>query len=299
MSIWFDDEDLSGRRRFGRRRNRRRTPVLQVRARVSTARTVNRHRVGALVLIPTAAILLCVLIFLGVRATGRALFSHNPVFTVTQVEVRAGSDEVCRLIREYTRIAEGRNIFDFNIARIREAVLEQTPGFKALSISRHLPSTVRIEVVERVPLARLGTGHLVADREGCVFVAGSKAEGLPVLVGYPDSDILPGDRIEGMATAALQVLDLCQDPRLDIGVHTVRVDDEEHLLLQATFEGRKQETPLSWDGMGQDTAESRTLLIQKVINLKRTFESAEGKGLSWYDYTYPDRLYALEHRPTN
>lgn len=291
--MWFDDEDLSGRRRLGRRRNRRRTPVLQVRARTSTARSVNRHRIGALVLIPVAIIILGALVFLGVRAVGRALFSHNTMFTVTRVEVNAGSEDVRNLTREYTRIAEGMNIFDFDITEIRASVLKRTPGFKAMSISRRLPSTVRIEVAERLPLARLGRrSHLVADRDGCVFVGGARAENLPLLIGYADSDILPGDRIEGMATAALEVLDLCQDPRLDLDIHTIRVDDNEHLLLQTAFGGRKQESPLSWEGMGQDTPDSRRHLIQKIIDLRRTFESDEGKRLSWFDFTYPDRIYA-------
>jgi cell division septal protein FtsQ len=291
--MWFDD-DIAGRRLlFKRKRNRRRTPVLQVRARVSTKKKVHSYRTAVFVLVPTVLAIAAALLFFGMRAAVRLLFSENSMFTIRLVDVRAESDVVRELTREYTQIAEGMNIFGFDMAGVRASVLRRTPGFKSLRISRLLPDTVRIEVVERVPLAQLGRrSHLVADREGHVFVKGSEADQLPALIGYPYADIAPGDRVMGMAAAALQVLDACRDPRLDLDIRSIRVDGGEELVLELSHEGREKEVALSWEGMGQDTSDARRRLIRKVVWIREAIESVEGRGRRRFDATFDGEIYA-------
>ena len=289
--MWFDDDRKTRRSRRGK--NRRRTPMLQVRARSSTKSKVNTQRAGVFVLVPVILIAGGLLLYFGVRGVGRLLFSHNALFTVRNVEVVAGSDAVRQLTKEYTRIAEGMNIFGFDIDAVRRSVLDNTPGFEGLTISRHLPDTVRIKVDERVPLARLGrSGPLVVDHEGCVFAARGDARELPSLVGYPSSEIKPGDRVVGMATAALQVLDVCQDPRLEIAIESIRVDEQDFLMLHVRRHGERKDVKLSWEGMGQDGKEARRRLVQRIVRIKRSLDSNESLRLSQFDATFPDRIYA-------
>lgn len=292
--MWFDDDRKKGWRATARKRkNRRRTPMLEVQARSSTKAKINTQRAGVFVLVPAVVIGAVLLLFFGVRGVGRMLFSRNDLFTIRQVEVRAGSEDVRQLTKEYTRIAEGMNIFGFDIHEVRRSVLANTPGFEGLSISRHLPNTVLIQVDERVPLARLGRGSpLVVDHAGCVFAAPGKAAELPALIGYPASDIKPGDRVVGMATAALQVLDVCGDPRLDLSFDSIRVDQQDFLTLYVRRQGERKEVKLSWEGMGQDDNQSRRRLIQRIVRLKRSLESNESVSLSQFDATFPDRIYA-------
>ncbi len=80
----------------------------------------------------------------------------------------------------------GQSIWDVNLSSLAERLKAQQPALKEVRVIRRLPNTLRVEVVERAPVAqvKLGAWHAV-DRSGYVFPESSAApvEGLVVLDG--------------------------------------------------------------------------------------------------------------------
>ncbi|MGH9024248.1 MAG: cell division protein FtsQ/DivIB, partial [Acidimicrobiia bacterium] len=78
--------------------------------------------------------------------------------------------------------------------------LEGVPWVARAAVTRHLPGTVRISVVEREPLAtvaRAAGGLALVDGSGRVLVdSGERPEGLPHLPGAPEPPA-PGGFLEG------------------------------------------------------------------------------------------------------
>ena len=290
--MWFEDEEITGRRLPAGRRGRG-TSVLSVGLANESRKHGTAQRTAVIVLVGVAAAGGALLAYLGLRAAGRSLFSENPAFAITRIDVKAGNDASRKLAKEYTRLAEGMNIFAFNIRDVREFVLRRAHGFKAISISRRLPGTVEVEVVERMPLARLGPqGNLVADSEGKVFALTAGAAALPLILGYPNAQLQPGLNLAGASAAALQVLELCSDPRVYLDIESIRIDRPGRLVLTITSAGaRKEVENFAWAGMGQRTPGSREALRQKVLLLKQALDKPQSRQLTKMDATFEDRIY--------
>jgi len=288
--MWFDDEETSGKRLLSRKRNARRAPILKVNTRLRVQKKTKMYRIAVFVLVPAVIAAASVLLWFGVCMAGRLLFSSNDRFRIVNLEIKEGEVITGDLIREYTRISEGMNLFEFDIGNIRDAFLRRSPNVKSMEISRYLPDTLKIEVVERTPLARIGwRGHLVTDREGFVFGFRSGLRGLPVITGYRARNLRPGRRVGGMALAALEVLDACDNPTLGINVESVETGNADYLVLRLSD---RKSVKLSWDKMGRMTRESRRLLRGKLGRLARTLQSEHGRRLTKIDATLDNRIYA-------
>lgn len=226
----------------------------------------------------------------GVRGAGRALFSRNPHFTLTNLVIRTGEIINPTLVREYMDVREGTNLYALNIARMRDRFTNEVPSVRNVRIARRLPGTLDIEIVERIPIAYLGRqGHLVADVEGQVFFIRDGAGGLPVIRGFSGPALRPGARIQGQALAALQVADVCDDPLLGIALVAIDADHPDYLVLHLA-DGRPAK--LAWTGMEETpTPESRAALLKQLHHLARVLQSREGRRLSRLDVTFGDRVY--------
>jgi len=260
-----------------------------VNRRLSSQKKAKVYRSAAFVLVPVIVAGLCVLAWVGLGFIGEQLFSKSDRFRIVDLDIKGGEVITPELIREYTQIHEGMNLFGFDGEKIRGDFLRRAPNVKSLEISRHLPDALRIAVIERVPLARMGTrGHLVADREGVVFGLHSRSSGLPVIDGYKGSRLRPGSRISGLAMAALQVLEVCDSPALGLRVEVVETNHEDRLVLR--LPGRVS-VKLSWPGMGEETPESRKHLLTKLARIVRTLQSRKGRRLRTLDATHDDDIY--------
>ncbi len=121
----------------------------------------------------------------------------------------------------------GRNVF-FVPLRKREAALEAEPWVKHATVMRLLPSTLRVTVVERVPVAfvRLGRQIGLVDAEGVLLpmapaTLAARHYSFPVVVGL-DPDAPPQARAERMRlyqgfTAALGPSVAAQLSEVDVG----------------------------------------------------------------------------------
>ena len=293
--MWFDDEEVTGRRLPVYRR--RRATVLNVQARGGGRRKSSPPRLTIWILVPALIAGAVYGGYLGLGAAGRWLFSENPRFTIRNVVVHGGTPGAQGRVREYARIVAGMNIFAFDAQSTRTAILRQAPRFKSMDVSRQLPDTVRIDIVERVPLARVDLGRygvFVADAEGVVFLPESSSRGLPAILGYSAPGLQPGHVMTGMGAAALQVVAACQDAGIGVRVDTIKVT-RDCGVLNARGAGWTCEVPFTWAGMGERTESSRGSLRDKLIGLRKTKESAAGRQAAYLDGTFGEYFVS----PTN
>lgn len=288
--LWFENDTLKGRS-FGRR-SRHKRPVLEVRTR-STGRDRSRAmRIGVLVLVPIVLAAGIFLIWLGICQVGNVLFARNDRFVINRLEVRAASARTRALAREYTQIREGMNLFGFDIGKVRSHVMDHAPNFRSMRISRYLPGTVIIEVVERTPLARIGSrGGYVADGEGHVFIVRSGLGNLPTIQGCDRALLKPGLRVERNAMAALQVVEACDNPAFEMRVESVDVANPEYVEARMLYGDRKREVTLAWHGMGEESSAAQRALVQTLGRIKQAFDSDTGRKLTRLDATIEGKVY--------
>lgn len=253
------------------------------------------HIVAALVLAAALAGAVAFLAWRGVRLAKLALFTANDRFTITRLHIQDESPVVLDFLRS-RKIFEGTNLFSFDIAKLRQEFLKLAPGYRSIRITRRLPDVLSVDLTPRVPLARVVFGwrdSLVTDKEGVVFPVGGYTRYLPAVVGYRDTAVEPGQSLKGMAVAALQLVEVCDNPVLGIQVEEVDVSREEHLDVKARYAGQLRRVQLSWEGMGTRTTEARLGLLRKLGWWVQVMQTADGMGKVNFDGTYPDKIFAF------
>jgi cell division septal protein FtsQ len=294
--VWFEDE-IIGSGRLGSVKRQTRTQTLNLMKRKTKKGEPHRfYRAAVVLLLPVIIAGLGTLAWYGAKGLGRMLFYGNDRYTITRLQIRDEGAAAHDFIRGEKRIREGTNLFGFNIRKLREEFLARAPSYRSIRITRQLPDTLTIDVVPRVALARVVLGwrnEVVADREGAVFSMAGSTKHLPAVTGYKGPDLQPGAQLDGMAAAAMQVVDVCDTPRLGIFVEEVNISHSRYVVVTARYGGRRCRIDLSWDGMGSQTPESRLNLLRKLGRWVQVMQSEEGLEKTNFDGTYPDRIYAI------
>jgi len=246
-AMWFENDEGAGRGWLGRRRRKTERNVRLGR------RGVGKDPAARLAIWTGTAVVAMLGLWLACRWLVAALFSDNSRYQIAQLDIRGGDDLVTYFIRDRKGIREGNNLFSANLGDIRDEFLRQryAARYRSMEISRILPDTLRVEVVERIPIARLGLrGGLAADKDGFVFglAAGSRQQlRLPAIVGLGGLAFRPGDRLQKGALDAVTVLDVCDKAGLgrDVGITEIDVSggfagqpDDMRMLLAGGTEVR-------------------------------------------------------------
>lgn len=156
----------------------------------TTAKSGGQSRFGSFFLPMFLSI--CLLICLGVLGfLGLQSVTASKFFQVKAVDVR-GTERASR--EDIARIASGSaeksGVWNADLAEIK-AKIERLPFVKTASVSRVLPDGLRVNVVERVPIAivKLSSGDSLVDNEAVILARVEHAEdGLPIpIVGWDES----------------------------------------------------------------------------------------------------------------
>jgi cell division septal protein FtsQ len=241
---------------------------------------------------------LAVLAGLGLMAllvwkTGEWLFWGNPAYVIKKLTVHVEGQVITPAhIRDYTGLREGTNLFAVNLGRVHADFLQKTPLAKSIVIQRQLPDTVIVNVVERVPLARLGRwGSMGVDREGYVFPLRSGTREFAVITGCAEGNMKPGARVDQQVLDALETLDACNRIKAgeQIKIASIDVSSKEYLDIYLAAGERVR---LAWPGLGQPTTpEARQVLEKKVTSLASILRASEERGrrVVNLDLTYGDQ----------
>lgn len=133
-------------------------------------------------------LLLClgVLGYLGLQSVTASKFFEAKTVIVRGTE-RASREDIERVA---ANLAEKPGVWNADLGEIK-AKIEKIPFVKSASVSRILPSGIRVEIVERVPIAvvRLSNGEMLVDEEANILApATAKEETLPImLTGWDES----------------------------------------------------------------------------------------------------------------
>ena len=168
-------------------------PRLRAR-RDEVARDQGRRRLRRLVAIAVVALLL----------VGVGLIVRSPLLDVDAVTVHGGTRSGPATLRRAVGIPLGRSMISVDPAAAKARV-ERLPWVARATVRRQWPGTVVVHVVERTPVAVVGTGRFAArvDRFGRVLgPASGTAPGPTVVAPAPD----PGERLSRRGQAVVATL---------------------------------------------------------------------------------------------
>jgi len=201
----------------------------------------------------------------------------------SQVTIHAGHMVSAEVIAESFGLRKGANLATIDFDERRRETLARIPNLRAIMVTRRLPARVEIVAEERIPVARLDFLHAgrkqsgkVVDTEGMVFMCQRGTASLPVIREAAAPGTPPGKRLGGRATAALRLVERCQEPEFqELGILEVDVSRKDY--LRATL-GSYSRLKIAWKGMDEDDTESRKRLRAQLVNLMKAIRSRLATG---------------------
>ncbi|OGV35056.1 MAG: hypothetical protein A2020_11040 [Lentisphaerae bacterium GWF2_45_14] len=139
----------------------------------SKKKTMSRNRFFRLGLVLSTLAVFIASVILFFWFTTRALFSKNRHFVLKNVSVVSVGwwDKQSRRVANILKLKPGQtNLFEVDLKSLR-SVLEKEPSIERVTAARQLPDSIKINIIERIPRAFLGSRNidLVSDATGIVM----------------------------------------------------------------------------------------------------------------------------------
>ncbi len=130
-----------------------------------------------------------------------------PEYVVKEIHVEGAALFTPEEILEEAGLEPGLPILDYEIHGARRKLVTNSM-IRTASITRRLPNTIVVRIVERVPIAQLSNGWLV-DGDGFLLTENDSLATLPTIKGVSLKDPKEGTRVEDKKlSAALRIIRL-------------------------------------------------------------------------------------------
>ena len=292
--MWF-------KRKSRNRRLWRRQDVLEVKVRSKVVRAA-RARLAMVSLGVIGGTLLGIFVLwrLGMWTLDQLVY-ENKSFAIQQIEVHTDGVISQEQLQRWSGVRVGQNLLRLELARVKHD-LEFVTMVQSASVERILPGTLRIRVVERVPVAQVNVLHprdgggmeqmifqLDADgyilqpldpRERAVPLGQAKDQ-LPLLTGINTADLQPGRRMEQpLVLSALKLIGKFGQSPMGLVVDLKRVDVGAPQVLVVTT-GQGSEVTFAPEDFDRQLGRWRTIYDECL----RTRKSIATLDLAVTDYT--------------
>ena len=188
----------------------RRQVVLDVKMRQSTARKVRQHRVSSWVWTLLLWVGLLGASAISIQTLLEKFFFKNPDYNLAQIQTDLNGVLKREDAIAMTELHEGQNIFSVNLEAAQRNLLK-VPEIESATVERELPSTIRVVVKPRTPVAWLSNSdgpegdsgsfenyHLV-DAHGFVYKpwqVNADHTTLPVIYGIDPNEIATDESLK-------------------------------------------------------------------------------------------------------
>ena len=181
----------------------------------------------------TIGFLLLLLLF----AVVTVAIACTPVFSIRSIVIQGNSyvskEDICQI----TGVREQQNIFVVTTSDMQQRLLHDL-RIEQASVRRVLPSTIEIQVTERIPLATVACqyGFLDIEQNGIVLDAFKKLKTptLPAITGVTVPDIYIGDRVEQEEVQNVLVFLAALDEEGRKQLSEINIASSGHLLAYTT-----------------------------------------------------------------
>jgi cell division protein FtsQ len=235
----------------------------------------------------TALIIICLtVIVIGFACIGvsRALFTKNDRLILRRIELNGMSPERKESLLKYLKLTLGEdNLFTIDIAGIRKKI-EKISYVKSASVYRVLPDTIKIDIVQRVPIAYLfkSGAKWVVDEDSIVMNRRYCMElkyPLPVITGLKIQTISVGQKISGL-TQAVKLIKLTASEFQNFKINSISLEDPRKITFMMTRKKRKYKVLIPRDNTKEILQVMHDAFVENKVGRSPTI-----------DLTYKNKIY--------
>ena len=229
--------------------------------------------------------------------------------TIDVVATSSGKSVLPDTIIHFFHLTNGVNLATFPYEQRSKELIANIPQIRSISIERRLPRRVIINVKEREPAVHVATAKgsantgLVADYDGVIFRTYNASSQLPTIRESAETRHTPGQRLEGHAYAALQLVHTLADAaegKSDAAelasLHVREIDTSKKDYLLATLEDYST-AEIAWYHMGEDSEVAQKSLCRQLVHLSQAIATQlTPRSTRWIatEYEKGGRIYAAD-----
>lgn len=232
--------------------------------------------------------LLIMVLFLGVIGfagwgLSRVFFTGNERFILRRTELNGLDAQLTGPLMKYLKLTFNRdNLFDIDLAATRRKI-EQISYIKSASVYRVLPDTLRIDIMQRVPMAYLSVYNskwvvdedsIVMNRKYCMKLKYP----LPVVSGVKYSRLRAGEKLPGL-TPAIQLIKLTAGEFRNFKICSISLEDPQKIVFVMIRERHAYKVLMP-----------RRNLKDMLQVLRHAFRQKRGDYKSTVDLTYSNQV---------
>ena len=202
-----------------------------------------------------------------------ALLFSSPLFNIKTIEVEGNSKVSDEKMISISSIQFHTNIFSM---KKREAIekIKTNPYIEDVKIARKLPSTVKIDVIEREPryMLQFADSYVYINNQGYMLEISNEALEVPILIGFTTdlSNIKAGNRIN--------VEDLEKMNMVIKIFETVKSNDMGHLVSKIDISNEKNYTIILESEGKKVYLGDCSDLNTRILYLKAILEKSAGRS---------------------
>lgn len=229
--------------------------------------------------------------------------------TIDVVATSSGKSVLPDTIIHFFHLTNGVNLATFPYEQRSKELIASIPQIQSISIERRLPRRVIINVKEREPAVHVATAKgsantgLVADYDGVIFRTYNASSQLPTIRESAETRHTPGQRLEGHAYAALQLVHTLADAaegKLEAAelasLHVREIDTSKKDYLLATLDDYST-AEIAWHHMGEDSEVAQKSLCRQLVHLSQAITTQlTPRSTRWIatEYEKGGRIYAAD-----
>lgn len=190
--------------------------------------------------------ILKVVLSLGIIIGGIIFSMTSPIFNIKNIEVINNTEVSSETIISISELKTDYNIFKFKKSDIIKNIKEN-PYIESVEVKRKLPSTVQIDVKERIPKYSVDFmgKYVYINTQGYLLEISEDSKGLPIIQGIvtPEEEIEPGKRLckEDLERLedVIKIIDIAKENELDTKITYVDISNKNEYIIYLNEENKK------------------------------------------------------------
>lgn len=187
-----------------------------------------------------------IFLLIGIIAGGIAFALTSPIFNIKDISVENNVTIPSDIIISLSGLKTGENIFKFYKANIIEQIKEN-PYVESVEIHRKFPSTVQINITERVATYSVDYmgKYAYINSQGYILEISEDSKKIPVIQGATtnEDDIKPGNRLNNEDLKRLEqvirIMDASKGAGLDTQITSIDISDENEYSIYLNEEKKR------------------------------------------------------------
>ena len=190
-------------------------------------------------------LVLKIVLLIGVIAGGITFALTSPIFNIKDIQVLNNNQVSSDTIVSLSELRTDQNIFKFSSNNVIQKIKEN-PYVESVEVHRKIPSTVQIEIEERIPTYSVDYmgKYAIINNQGYILEISEDNKGLPIILNSTtaEQEVSPNQRLNDedleKLEDVLRIMSSAKENNLDTEVTNIDISNKNEYIIYLEQENK-------------------------------------------------------------